>query len=184
MLTKRRIIIQLMALMLVTGLSAVAFTQVFAGPPPPQPLISGTFRGWKYTVWADADRTNFAQVEYNSNSVEALRTYAAENKELAGELRQSGVTQQAIRITFKRPIDLDEFRTLVNTFSLKVDAFAWRAVTKDQRRITIFGSPSEGQVVSIEHLTRIVNQLAYNGAVDLRGIISVDGILSAAEYNK
>lgn len=175
----------LIALVLFAAITALGLANASAGPPPPELIASETFPGWGYQVWAEPDGYMSARIDYKRDSVQALRNYVTVNKTLANQLRSEGLSEFVVIVTFKRPIALDDFWAWVAVNPLKVNSYTLRVLAKDGSRVTIGGAPSEESPREAEaHLRRILGIVARHGATDVQGIMSVEGVLSATDYDK
>lgn len=58
-------------------------------------------------------------------------------------------------------------------------------MAKDGSRVTVGGAPSDESPREAEaHLRRILDIVARHGATDVQGIMSVEGVISPADYDK
>ncbi len=181
---QRKIAIYLLALAFFAGAIMVGLAQVSAAPPPPQPVASETFQDWQYQIWTESDGYSLAQVEYKADTIQSLQNYVALNKALTAQLFQDGLKDFAVIVTFNRPLPLDDFRAWVAATHLNVNGFTLRVMAKDGSRVTVGGAPTGGQLIEDARLKSILDRVAEHGATDVRGFISVEGVVAAADYNQ
>lgn len=182
MSTKQRLLTSLLILWFFVTITVLGLTNVSAGAPPPELIASETFADWGYQLWSEHDGYHSVRIEPKYNSVAELRAYANANKVLARQLRQEGIADLAVLITFRSPVRLDDFRAWATTHRLKVLGFTLRVMDQNGNRATVGGVPTGGQLVNDADLKRILDIVARHGETDVRGVISVDAILSATDY--
>lgn len=108
-------------------------TQAPVAPAPIQ--AQENYGAWSYKAGQGAEGLA-ANVHYDDSSVEALKNYAAANRELANQLTAKGGIVQ-VGITFRNYITPDQFRRWVGQVGLDVQESTLRAIDEGGTRITI-----------------------------------------------
>lgn len=149
------------------------------------PIVAqNRFTGWEYISTIDADGSIVTQVAYRHGSIAELQQYVQENKRLAVQLDEAGVAEVDTVVTLNRALPLADFEAWAAAQPLQVRSYTMRLMGKNGERITLGGGPTANGPVDAEMLKSVLDHLADRGAVDLRGVISLEGTVRLADYDR
>lgn len=171
---------------LVFSFAALAtFATVYIASGTPQQLAQARFDGWGYTLVLDPGGAPIAQVQYDQATMADLQRYAQTNRVLARQLVADGEKDMSVLVTFRRPLSVDEFRAWASRAPLRVKDYQFHAVGADGRPWTLGAAPSSGELVSGADLQSVLDHLKARGnALEVRGVVVVDGQVDAARYEQ
>lgn len=177
----RRISVVLVAVSLV----AAAISTIAANFRAPESFEEVRFNGWSYQRGTDPDGATTVAVNFDRSTVTALEQYAQVNRRLAKQLVADGEKTANVLVTFRRPVNIDEFRTWASSGIMSVVGFQIRLTTPNGIPYTLFGAHTNGELVSQVDVQRNLDNLASRrGATEVKGVIVADGRIDLAAYDR
>lgn len=134
-----------------------------------------------------------AKVESNKAQVLDLYSVAVRDTSMTGlsnyrnkvlrdqsRLLDAGKSDILTTFTFRSPISITDFESMVSEYDITIDRFAIRAITPNNERLTISGKPSTTELVPKSSL----GSLIACSLAEFQGIIECYGVISSSNLKK
>lgn len=136
-------------------------------------------------VVSDDTNGKRAMISYSRNSKDDLVAYASTNQDLLYELVGQGAKVITGQIVFVRPLGPDEFTQIVSDYDVSVESYVLRGISNSGERITIFGAPSDAELIPSPTWQQSENILkAKNEQTRIAGVITVEGQIKTANAQR
>ncbi len=141
--------------------------------------------GLHYVIMSGEEQSAIIQVEYDTKSADGILQYKDTVAQLSREYALAHPdTSFIVDVTFKRPMSIEDFRTLNSNYRAKPVDFALRTVASDGERGTISGAAEKAGDISTEAVDRIFNSVQENQkGVTLKGVVSFRANITGATYD-
>lgn len=148
----------------------------------PEVLAQGNFDGWGYVAYRE-DGGVVAEVMYDRDTPEGIKAYAAANSIWARDLLQNNDTVHVV-VVLRKPISFEQFQAKVENIGIDVESFVIRAFAPDGERWTIFGEPSEEELVPQRFVDQAIENVLGKTKVKLEiaGIVTFSGRIDRDAY--
>lgn len=176
------IVIFLAILAVAVGLATISPSVVSAAPNRP-PRIDVVQDGWEYhAIFDQASGTINANSDFQWGTAASVAPSIAAHQRLARRFAQHGIDIEGT-IVFRRPFSQVEFEQFVSDTQIEVVDYIIRFVDAHGQRVTIFGTPDDGQLVPQADLDFALNDLAERDQGAIAGWVEVRGKIPAASYH-
>ena len=122
------------------------------------------------------------QIVLDDTTPAGLKAFRTANQKTARELVATSKTLIA-SVVLNQPLSVSEFNKLVDKYGLQVNGFQLRVIDGRGDRVTLFGAPTDGQLVPMQQLQSMLEWVQkQTGTAKLLGITSIDIGLPSANY--
>ncbi len=126
-------------------------------------------------------------VIFEPETLEEIRQYVAENRQLATDLLTQGYASLPVVVTFQKPLSFTRAAELVNNSGLEVESYQLRGYINGgdapQDRFTAGCAPRGGTLFPKDELEMLTEDLREVGGEEFAGVISIKGALSPKGYS-
>jgi len=151
-------------------------------PGESRAVLTNTASVYAYEAIISPDSEVDANVTRRLRTAEDLQDYRAEVQKVGQKLKDDGVKEARMVLTFRRPVSPTEFRDFVRRYDLSVKAFETRAINDRGEKVTVGGVP-EGEQVFPQGAFDLVAAWGSNDT-KLVGVTSFEGIVNLDEYEQ
>lgn len=120
-LTRKRNLLAILFVLITTMVALLVTVQTAYVAPL---YLEGETDSFRYTVQEERNASLYVNISVNLDDPIALQKYLAANQQRGRNLAAKGPSPIPVRVTFLRPLPLDEARTLVHKTGLDVTSFA------------------------------------------------------------
>jgi hypothetical protein len=143
----------------------------------------GQHGSWQYRAAVDpTGQRIIANATYALGSVAQVGNFEVTQRQLAHELIATTLTTLDVTIVFRHPLTQAAFEHFITSYALNVSDYTLRYVDNHGERVTIGGSPSDGELVPKNTLNFILEHLQQRSPGALLGWIEVRTTVPAHVY--
>jgi hypothetical protein len=156
--------------------------------PPPRPaserlrLVEEVFDVWRYIAYREGGQVTL-QIILDDTSPAGLQAFRAANLDMARELA-TRPGPLAASIVLNQPLSLTDLTRLGDEYGLHVNGFQLRVIDGRGDRVTLFGGPEDGQLVSDQLLQSMLDWIQeQTGEAKFLGVTTIDGGIPPSSYD-